>query len=171
MNKAKVLSAAVMALVAAGAPGYMIAKQYLSEKEGLELVAYQDGARVWTICQGKTDGVKPKDTATRAECDAWFSGEIGRRFVAVDALIKVPLSEPARAGIVSFCFNVGMAGCRGSTLIKAINAGHLQYGCDSMLWWKYITRDGKKYDCFADTQGICSGLKDRRFGEHALCLL
>ena len=170
-SRARVLSAAVLAMVAAGATGVQIARQFLTEKEGLALEAYLDGARVWTICQGKTEGVGPHSVATKVVCDEWFDGEIGRRMMAVDRMVEVPLSEPARAGITSFCFNVGIAGCRNSTLIREINRGYVQRGCDSILWWKYITRDGVKYNCFEDTSGICSGLKDRRHGERALCLM
>jgi lysozyme len=170
-NRAKVLSAAVIALVAAGATSVQIARQYLTEKEGLELVAYQDGARVWTICQGKTEGVGPHSVATKEVCDKWFDGEIGRRMDAVNRMIQVPISEPTRAGITSFCFNVGIAACRNSTLIRELNRGNQVLACDSILRWKYITRDGVKINCFEDTQGVCSGLKDRRYGERALCLL
>jgi lysozyme len=170
-SRAKVLSAAVLALVAAGATGVQIARQFLTEKEGLELAAYQDGARVWTICQGKTEGVGPHSVATKDVCDEWFDGEIGRRMRAVNDMIEVPISEPARAGITSFCFNVGIGACKRSTLIREINRGNRVHACDSILRWKYITRDGVKYDCFEDMKGVCSGLKDRRYGERALCLM
>lgn len=168
---AKALSAAVLALIAAGASGPEIARQYLNEREGRELRAYQDGANVWTICQGKTEGVHAGDTATPAECDAWLDSEIGRRFAAVDRMLDVELSAPAMAGVVAFCHNVGLAGCRTSTLIRELNAGNTRRACDSMMWWKYITRDGVKIDCSRDDQLWCGGLIRHREGTRELCLL
>lgn len=44
------LSAAVLALIAAGAPAPDILDQFLDEKEGNHTTAYRDGAGIWTIC-------------------------------------------------------------------------------------------------------------------------
>lgn len=46
------LSAAVLALIAAGAPAPDILDQFLDEKEGKHTTAYRDGAGIWTICRG-----------------------------------------------------------------------------------------------------------------------
>ena len=46
------LSAAVLALIAAGAPAPDILDQFLDEKEGNHTTAYRDGAGIWTICRG-----------------------------------------------------------------------------------------------------------------------
>ena len=46
------LSAAVLALIAAGAPAPDILDQFLDEKEGNHTTAYRDGAGIWTICPG-----------------------------------------------------------------------------------------------------------------------
>ncbi len=48
------LSAAVLALIAAGAPAPDILDQFLDEKEGNHTTAYRDGAGIWTICRGAT---------------------------------------------------------------------------------------------------------------------
>lgn len=68
------LSAAVLALIAVGAPAPDILDQFLDEKEGNHTTAYRDGSGIWTICRGATvvDG-KPvvpgmklsKENATR----------------------------------------------------------------------------------------------------------
>lgn len=69
------LSAAVLALIAVGAPAPDILDQFLDEKEGNHTTAYRDGSGIWTICRGATmvDG-KPvipgmklsKENATRS---------------------------------------------------------------------------------------------------------
>lgn len=171
--KKSLLSAAVLALVAVGASQTEILDQFIREKESsdrYELKAYQDGARVWTICDGKTAGVKRGDTMTKQQCDEWRKTEIGQRLTFAHKVIKVEMSEAAWAGFGSFCWNVGNKGCASSTAARQINAGRQADGCTSMLNWRYITRDGYKVDC-SKPNPYCSGLWDRRLGEYQLCQL
>lgn len=171
INKRKsFLSAAVLALVAAGASSPDILEAFIKEREGTELKAYQDGARVWTDCNGRTEGVKPHSTTTQGECNAWLRSEMGRRFVFVDKAVQGPMTEPARAALTSWCFNVGNTACARSTAVRLINQGNWAAGCREMLRFRYITRDGKKIDC-STNQPYCSGLWDRRQAEAELCAL
>ena len=50
------LSAAVLALIGAGASAPEILDQFLDEKEGNHTTAYRDGSGIWTICRGATMG-------------------------------------------------------------------------------------------------------------------
>ena len=50
------LSAAVLALIAAGSSAPQILDQFLDEKEGNHTTAYRDGSGNWTICRGGHDG-------------------------------------------------------------------------------------------------------------------
>ena len=172
-KRSSYLSAAVLALVMAGASAPAIMDQYLLEKESsgvTPLKAYQDGARIWTVCDGKTEGVTRSTVMTKAQCDAWRQTEIGQRLQHVHSIIKVPMSEPAWAGVGSWCFNVGNAGCAKSTTVKLINQGQQAAGCKAILRWRFITRDSKKVDC-STKQPYCTGLWDRRNGEAELCAL
>ena len=67
------LSAAVLALIAAGAPAPDILDQFLDEKEGNHTTAYRDGAGIWTICRGAimVDGkpVVPGMKLSKEKCD------------------------------------------------------------------------------------------------------
>ncbi len=67
------LSAAVLALIAAGAPAPEILDQFLDEKEGNHTTAYRDGAGIWTICRGAilVDGkpVIPGMKLSKEKCD------------------------------------------------------------------------------------------------------
>ena len=110
-SKAK-LSAAVLGLVLAGASAPAILDQFLNEKEGSRLVAYQDGVGIWTICRGATqvDGkpVRQGMKLTQAECDQVNAKERDVALAWVDKNIHVSLTEPQRAGIASFCpYNIG----------------------------------------------------------------
>ncbi|EEB7341914.1 lysozyme, partial [Salmonella enterica] len=48
------LSAAMLALIAAGAGAPQLFDQFISEKEGNTLVSYSDNGGIWTICRGVT---------------------------------------------------------------------------------------------------------------------
>lgn len=159
------LSKAVMALVAAGATAGAIATAFIGEKEGRSLTAYQDGARVWTICDGYTRGVTPGMAATDDECDRLRDSEIGRSFAEVDSVVVVPMSAARRAAIASFVYNLGLPALARSTLLKKLNAGD-PGACDEILRWVYV--GGK--DC-RDPANNCQGIVTRRQQEAALCRL
>ena len=97
------LSKAVLALALSGVGAGAIASQFIVEKEGLALTAYQDGASVWTICRGHTAGVRPGMTASKQQCDAMTASDLGQAFAEIDRLVKVPMSDTQRAAVVSFC--------------------------------------------------------------------
>lgn len=101
------LSAAVLGLILAGASAPQILDQFLNEKEGNSLTAYKDGGGVWTICRGATmvDGkpVVQGMKLTQAKCDRVNAIERDMALAWVGRNIKVPLTEPQKAGIASFC--------------------------------------------------------------------
>lgn len=78
------LSAAMLALIAAGASAPVLMDQFLNEKEGNSLTAYRDGSGIWTICRGATrvDG-KPVTQGmklTQAKCDQVMPSSAIRRW-------------------------------------------------------------------------------------------
>lgn len=104
-TKAK-LSAAMLALIAAGTSAPTLMDQFLNEKEGNSLTAYLDGSGVWTICRGATriDG-KPVTKGmklTQAKCDQVNAIERNKALAWVDQNIRVPLTAPQKVGIASF---------------------------------------------------------------------
>ncbi|EDI0147542.1 lysozyme, partial [Salmonella enterica subsp. enterica serovar Sandiego] len=48
------LSAAMLALIAAGASAPQLLDQFLQEREGNMLVAVRDNGGVWSVCRGVT---------------------------------------------------------------------------------------------------------------------
>lgn len=122
------LSAAVLALIAVGAPAPDILDQFLDEKEGNHTTAYRDGSGIWTICRGATmvDGkpVFPGMKLSKEKCDQVNAIERDKALAWVERNIKVPLTEPQKAGIASFCpYNIGPGKCFPSTFYKRLNAG------------------------------------------------
>lgn len=161
-----VLSAAVLALIAAGAGGLEISGQFISEKEGLELSAYRDSIGIWTICRGHTEGVKAGDVATTAQCDTFFRTDLGRQFIAVQKLVKVDIEPPTEAALTSFAFNVGIGKFKGSTLLRKLNAGDVSGACYELPRWIYA--GGR--NCLEEGSN-CAGIPQRRADEQALCLM
>ncbi|EOV98603.1 lysozyme [Escherichia coli KTE98] len=122
------LSAAVLALIGAGASAPQILDQFLDEKEGNHTMAYRDGSGIWTICRGATvvDGktVFPNMKLSKEKCDQVNAIERDKALAWVERNIKVPLTEPQKAGIASFCpYNIGPGKCFPSTFYKRLNAG------------------------------------------------
>jgi lysozyme len=167
------LSAAVAALIAAGASAPVILNQVLTEKEGSRLVAYQDGEHVWTICKGLTvyagrpvhEGMR----LTRAECDEADREFIERDLREAEAIIRpdvwADLSEPARAALGDFVHNLGQAKARDSSAVRLLNEGKRNEGCAALtLWIRDRGRDCRK------AGSNCQGQPIRRMQEDELCL-
>ncbi|EFK6682418.1 lysozyme [Escherichia coli] len=162
------LSAAVLALIAAGASAPEILDQFLDEKEGNHTTAYRDGAGIWTICRGATrvDGkpVVPGMKLSKEKCDQVNAIERDKALAWVEKNIRVPLTEPQKAGIASFCpYNIGPGKCFPSTFYKRINAGDRRGACEAIRWW---IKDGGR-DCRIRSNN-CYGQVSRRDQESAL---
>jgi len=170
MNAKEKVAAWLAALLVSGGGAVVIAQAFISEKEGLALTAYQDGARVWTVCYGKTENVTRQTQMSREDCDAWLASEIGKRMAFVQQQVPVSLPDTRLAALTSFCFNVGLAPCAKSTAFRLIGQGETEKGCAALLAWRFITRDGRKVDC-SKPNPWCAGLWRRRQEEAALCLM
>lgn len=129
--------------------------------EGRSLVSYQDSAGVWTICDGETLGVKRGQKATEAQCDDMLRKGIARH---AEALRDLPqgLPDVVLLGAIDSAYNVGVYGFRGSTSAKCL--ANKDYECAARNWlrWKYITVNGKKFDCSTPGNKVCAGLWERR---------
>lgn len=168
------LSSAVRVLIASGAGSAAIMGAFLTEREGdgsRHLRAYQDGVRVWTACRGVTrfkgQPIRQGMVFSKAECEELDASELGKALNDLDDLVTVPLSEPARAGIASFCtYNIGATKCADSTFLRLLNEGKRGPACDQILLW---IRDGGK-DCRIRSNN-CYGQIERRKQERELCLI
>jgi len=166
-NKAK-LSAAMLALIAAGASAPALFDQFISEKEGNALVAVVDPGGIWSLCHGVTviDGkrVVKGQTATEAQCKKVNAIERDKALAWVDRNIKVPLTEPQKVGIASFCpYNIGPGKCMPSGFFRKLNAGDRKGACAEIKRWIF---DGGR-DCRIRSNN-CFGQIERRDQESAL---
>ncbi|CDH05004.1 putative Qin prophage; lysozyme [Xenorhabdus bovienii str. oregonense] len=165
------LSAAVIAAILAGVGSEVILGQFLDEKEGNRLSAYQDAGGVWTVCRGitrvKGAPVRRGMTLTAQQCNALNRMEAQRAIDWVKRHVRIPLTEPQIAGIASFCpYNIGPGKCFSSTFYRKLNAGDKKGACAEIQRWIF---DGGR-DC-RQTQGQangCYGQVERRAQESAL---
>ncbi len=168
------LSVAVAALIAAGASAPIIYDQFLTEKEGVRLTAYQDGKGIWTICKGLTRiydrPVVKADKLSAEECRTLDRAvqEEGLEEMAklVEPAIWQSMSPAAQAGVASFCWhNIGPGKCKPSTFLLLLNAGDRNGACGEITRW---IRDNNK-DCRIQSNN-CAGQVIRRMQEDELCL-
>ncbi|AIR07153.1 lysozyme [Cedecea neteri] len=136
------LSAAMLGLLAAGATAPVLMSQFQDEKEGTSLVAYPDAGGVWTICGGVTrvDGkpVVKGMQLTRQQCDKIDKAEQAKALAWVEKNVRVPLTEPQKVGIASFCpWNIGPGKCLPSTFWRKLNAGDRHGACAEIKRWTY----------------------------------
>lgn len=161
------LSKRVLALIAAGASALTIATQFLHEKEGDRLNAYQDSGGKWTACMGVTSGIKPHQKFTQAECDRLDAQAVAAADSDVEALITVPLTKPQHAAVISFCgYNLGATKCRKSSFLALLNAGKRKQACEEIKKYTFV---GDR-DC-NDPSNNCRGIPLRREQEYELCLM
>lgn len=142
------LSAAMLGLLAAGASAPVLMSQFQEEKEGTSLIAYPDAGGVWTICGGVTrvDGkpVVKGMQLTREQCEKIDKAEQAKALAWVEKNVRVPLTEPQKVGIASFCpWNIGPGKCLPSTFWRKLNAGDRTGACAEIKRWIY---DGGR-DC------------------------
>lgn len=133
--------------------------------EGLELKAYQDIAGIWTIGYGHTETAKPGQKITEEEAELFLRADIQsrERFLRGWAFeFDIDLNQNQFDALISFIYNVGKSGFRGSTASRRIVEGNLVGAADALTWWNKATVDGVKREV--------AGLNRRRAAERTLFL-
>ena len=132
----------------------------LTTFEGCKLKAYDDGAGVWTIGYGHTQGVFRGMIITQAQADDWLREDLEKFESYVTDAVSVKLTDNQFSALVCFCFNVGPGkdGFGGSTLLKLLNTGDYQGAANQFPRWNKVNR--KPW----------LGLTRRRLAERALFL-
>ena len=129
--------------------------------EGLKLDAYQDVAGVWTIGYGHIRGVQPgmhisEDQAEQALRDDLHNAE----YVVETATEEAETTGNQFSAMVAFCFNVGSANFRSSSLLRDHLAGNNTAAADAFLLWNKAHVGG--------TLQEVKGLTNRRAAERQL---
>jgi lysozyme len=138
---------------------------YTAPKEGLSLSVYLDSVGVPTICYGKTSGVRPGMTMTKAECEHYLVVELKSH---CEPLWKVTDPEKTPVGLfIATCdwiYQYGEPKWNSSTLKKKYVAKDFQGVCGEFPRWKYAG----KVDC-SNRLSNCYGVWTRGLDREALC--
>lgn len=131
----------------------------LKELESFEPNAYIPvPGDVPTIGYGFTRGVKMGDTMTRTQADARLLEEVAPYETAVEHNCTVLPNQNEFDAMTLLCYNIGINGFRGSTVLKCHNRGDKQAAARAFGLWN--KSGGKVY----------RGLTNRRAYEAALYL-
>jgi lysozyme len=127
--------------------------------EGLQLAAYVCPAGKLTIGYGHTGpDVKAGQKIDVARANELLIKDVQRFEVAVNEMVKVPMTQGMVDALVSFSFNLGAGSLKSSTLLKKLNAGDREAAADEFLRWNKA--NGK----------VLAGLTARRESERKLFL-
>lgn len=133
----------------------------IQNNEGYSGTAYRDSAGVPTICYGETKGVQMGQKRSLSDCQNQLIQSAGEH---AKALVGLPESIPdvVLLGSLDMAYNVGVSGFSNSTVKRKLKQGDYRTAGQSVLQWKYITVNGKKYDCSIKGNKVCYGLWKRR---------
>jgi lysozyme len=126
--------------------------------EGFRTHTYLDGAGLPTIGYGHRllnpssfpNGIGEDDAASILRADVHDAE------VAIERLVKVPLTQGQFDALVDFVFNLGQERFARSTLLRALNGGRYQAAGEQLLRWDLVAGEE------------CEGLRKRRVAELTL---
>lgn len=133
----------------------------VSYNEGFSGDAYLDSAGIPTICYGETKGVKLGQRRSLSDCQKQLIESVGEHAKALEGL-PVGLPDVVLLGSIDMAYNVGVSGFSNSAVKRKLKQGDYRAAGQSVLQWKYITLNGKKYDCSVKGNKVCYGLWKRR---------
>jgi lysozyme len=126
--------------------------------EGFRAHTYFDLADLATIGYGHKlqPGELFPDGITEPLAAKLLANDVRAAELAVERLVRIPLSQPQFDALVDFVFNLGAGRLQRSTLLRMLNAGDYASASGQLLLWDHA----------ADKEIL--GLKTRREAEFAL---
>ncbi len=119
----------------------------LQRHEGYSSTVYLDPVGIPTIGYGHR--VLPGEsfgTLTIDEALEILARDVGKAENAVNASVRVELSQPQFDALVSFAYNVGVGAFASSTLVRLLNQGNYAAVPAQLARWKYGSRNGVKVE-------------------------
>jgi lysozyme len=116
-----------------------IGLELLKKSEGFREQIYQDVAGYPTIGFGHrlVPGENYPDGISLALGEAILAKDVRNAEIAIERLVKVPLSQGQFDALVDFVFNLGAARLAGSTLLKYLNSGKYDAAAWQLLAWDH----------------------------------
>lgn len=112
--------------------------KFIEDFESYRGEAYLCPAGVWTIGFGSTENVKEGDTLTLAQARDRLRGELVKYESAVLSSTNGKVTQCQLDALTSFCFNVGIGGMKGSTVIKCHNRQDFQAAARAFAMWNKV---------------------------------
>lgn len=106
-------------------------------------VPYKDQGGLWTIGYGHL--LKPGewwDRIDEAQAMRLLAEDLNVAEDVVNALVRVPLTQPQFDALVSFAYNAGTGAFRSSTMLRKLNAGDATV-VNEFGRWVYVSKGGK----------------------------
>lgn len=117
----------------------------VKEFEGFREKAYKCPAGVWTIGYGTTAGVTMGMTVTKDQAEVMLDEDLTAFASSIEKLGLGPMCQHRFDAILDFCYNLGMANFKSSTLYKKIKANKDDPTIRNEFGkWVYATVNGKK---------------------------
>src|SRR5688572_12579458 len=136
--------------------------------EAIVLTRYLDSVGVWTLGVGHTKMAGPPNpetylgTLTVKEAFDLFMLDVQKYVEAVNAAVKVKVTQEQFDALVSFHFNTGAIGR--ASLVKKLNAGDLEGAAAGFMAWskppEIIGRRTKERDLFSTGRYSNRGMAD-----------
>lgn len=151
------LAVAILAASATAIP--MIVKW-----EGWENKSYPDVTGKWTACAGETQGVRPGQIYTNADCETKLARRVVEFGTAIAPCLPPQTPHEVRAAFIVTSWNIGYgpAGFCGSSMSRLALAGDFKGACASLDKWNKAKVGGGKAVAVL-------GLTLRRSDERQLC--
>lgn len=110
------------------------AVQIIKEEETLQLEAYELGG-LWLIGYGHLMLEGEKDRITEEEADAFLVKDLHWCEGSIERYVGVPVTLNEFSAMVAFCYNVGSAKTRGSSIVKRVNKEDRPGAANAFLLW------------------------------------
>jgi lysozyme len=140
--------------------------EIIKKWEGFKLDAYLDPVGIATIGYGTIrypDGQKVKmgDKTSEAEAEAFLKFEVDGTVASLNEVLKgINLNQNQFDALVSLCYNIGVGGFKGSSILKFLKTGDFKKASESIDLWNKGTINGVKT--------VLPGLVNRRKDERTL---
>lgn len=130
----------------------------LKEYEGCKLEAYRCPAGVWSIGFGSTEHVYDGMRITMDEALRRLQDHLVPLEAQVEHLVERELTQSQFDALVCLAYNIGIGNFERSSLLKFLNAGHVEAAANAFLEWNHAAGH------------VMAGLTRRREAERALFL-
>jgi lysozyme len=110
------------------------AVRIIKEEETLQLRAYELGG-LWLIGYGHLMLQGEPDPINEPQAESLLVGDLDWCERSVERFVTVPLTHNEFSAVSAFCYNVGSAKLRNSSIVRLLNAGDRAGAANAFLLW------------------------------------